>query len=305
MTPSPTASMASRKPLIVRFYDPESYPQDAKDHHGRSLNDILAWPNTNLERSHNYIQILFPLPEGSMFNWDAPVITREIMLEFRQRTELRQMLRKSFERMLQFYGFDLLRQPYDKDEVDDILQLIYNSRPEDKSERVVPNCSIKRAENWESAFRNWARRFDHNHLRITRIIRCLRVLGLEDEARAFFIGLVQVASDTAINISERTVDYWHRAVSRPLHVAPDDEEVDWLQEWEQEQEREMEKTAKEKKKQDGQGVKSDATVDGAKDGVEQDQQPDAELQKESLTNEARQSLPAPSGSKQKSTVWEG
>jgi hypothetical protein len=45
---------------------------------------------------------------------------------------------------------------------------------------------ILRAANWRKAFSNWTNSFDHNHLRISRIIRCLRVLGLQAEYEAFF-----------------------------------------------------------------------------------------------------------------------
>jgi hypothetical protein len=45
---------------------------------------------------------------------------------------------------------------------------------------------ILRAANWRKAFSNWTGSFDHNHLRISRIIRCLRVLGLQTEYKAFF-----------------------------------------------------------------------------------------------------------------------
>jgi hypothetical protein len=47
----------------------------------------------------------------------------------------------------------------------------------------------------------------------------LRVLGLEEEAVAFFeaLKLVQEAS----NISFRSLTYWSRAALRPLHIAPE------------------------------------------------------------------------------------
>ncbi|KAJ4376536.1 hypothetical protein N0V86_006649 [Didymella sp. IMI 355093] len=97
------SSMApSKQSSIVRFYDPDV---KAKDALGRTQEQILAWPNNQLENSHNYIQMLFPLPEGSPFNFAAPVIDLETMKAFRANSELRQRLRTSFERMLTFYGF--------------------------------------------------------------------------------------------------------------------------------------------------------------------------------------------------------
>jgi len=84
---------------------------------------------------------------------------------------------------------------------------------------IDPICQIVRGDNFAKASQNWVYRFDHNHLRITRIIRSLRVLGLEEEALAFFkaLKLVQEAS----NISSISLMYWSRAAFRPLDIAPE------------------------------------------------------------------------------------
>jgi DNA-binding transcriptional MerR regulator len=73
--------------------------------------------------------------------------------------------------------------------------------------------------NFDEAKENWVRRYDHNHLRITRIIRSLRVLGLEEEALAFYRALEKVQSESAA-ISARSLTYWRRAAFRPLHIQP-------------------------------------------------------------------------------------
>lgn len=65
---------------------------------------------------------------------------------------------------------------------------------------------------------NWNTRFDHNHLRITRIIRSLRVLGLENEALAFYHALENVES---IRVSDKSREFWRRAAERALNVRPD------------------------------------------------------------------------------------
>ena len=52
------------KPFIVRFYGDEA----AKDDEGRSLEDILKFKDNELEYHHDYIQVLFPLPEPSPIN---------------------------------------------------------------------------------------------------------------------------------------------------------------------------------------------------------------------------------------------
>jgi hypothetical protein len=87
---------------IVAFYGDE-----AADNQGRTLNEILQWPASELEYCHDYIQILFPLPERSAFNDPAPIIDKEVFQAFRARNDLRNRLRDSFQRILWFYGFQL------------------------------------------------------------------------------------------------------------------------------------------------------------------------------------------------------
>lgn len=79
------------------------------------------------------------------------------------------------------------------------------------------NLQVKKGPNFKTSPKPWNRSFDHNHLRISRIIRCLRVLGLPDEARAFFKFLQQ----NATGASNRSHDFWQRAAERPLNVRPD------------------------------------------------------------------------------------
>jgi hypothetical protein len=61
----------------------------------------------------------------------------------------------------------------------------------------------------------WNHPSDHNHLRITRVIRCLRVLGLEDEARAFYTTMSLAGA-----VSARSRLFWRRAAGRQLNIAP-------------------------------------------------------------------------------------
>ena len=296
MTSTPPSKSASKAPLIVRFYDPDVQARDA---HDRTQELILSWPDNRLESCHNYIQMLFPVPEGSAFNWEAPIIDRETMDAFRSRSELRSRLRQSFERMLDFYGFTVTTQPKKaegtkKENVetgDDAVagtteqqsenadnsssdskppsevasysntdEAVENKgkepqtqeTPQDESTKQVSTSTfppgapsnntalsgyyVVRAPHWRKSFNNWAVRFDHNHLRITRILRCLRILGLQTECDAFFEALKEVYEDPAFKISERSMSYWTRAVTRPLYIAPDDDRIEWLRVWEQEQE---------------------------------------------------------------------
>lgn len=142
------------------------------------------------------IQVWFPLPEGSPFNWAAPVIDKETCSAFRSRPELRTGLQKAFTRIIKFYGFEA---SYKGEEV-----------------------HIYRSINPIPAFRNWVVRLDHNHLRITRVIRSLRVLGLEQNAQAFYKAIQDVNRDFPDRIGKRSMMYWERAAVRRLALAPDE-----------------------------------------------------------------------------------
>jgi Opioid growth factor receptor (OGFr) conserved region len=159
------------------------------DDPGRFLKEIQDWSNDNLERTHNYIQWLFPLAELSGFNSGAPVLDENTIQHFRGSPELRANLRTSFVRMLVFYGFDMADDPL----------------------RVVPSKSFcERA-------RNWMNRSNHNHLRITRILKSVTTLGLEEEAIAFFQCLEALyrlkLDEQEPQISEGTFLYWRSAVN--------------------------------------------------------------------------------------------
>ncbi|KAL8998551.1 MAG: hypothetical protein Q9169_002391 [Polycauliona sp. 2 TL-2023] len=204
-------------PFPVRFYSPTS---PSPDSHGRTLTSILSWPDSALEYSHDYIQILFPLPERSPFNPSAPIINEQTFNTFRSSPKLRAQLRIALQRMLKFYGLALTTNEGGADE----------NHINGKS-----SCQVVRAGNFASASQNWITRFDHNHLRFTRIIRSCRVLGLEDEAQAFFEALTNIAEERKGIISAKSLMFWQRAAERPLGLAPEDEDgedgkrgMEWL-----------------------------------------------------------------------------
>ncbi|KAA8900461.1 opioid growth factor receptor conserved region-domain-containing protein, partial [Sphaerosporella brunnea] len=166
-----------------------------RDSRGRMLTEILAFPDNTLEYLHDWVQWLFPLPETSPFNSGAPVIDFATACAFRRSAALRAELRHSFLRMLAFYGFR-----------------------EDR-EGVVRIDALR----WYRQAANWWMSMDHNHLRITRIIRCLRVLGLEKEAEAFFEALRRASGRYGSGPGARSFMFWERAATRPLVLAPEEE----------------------------------------------------------------------------------
>jgi hypothetical protein len=157
-----------------------------RDHRGRTLDEILRFSDDDLERVHDYIQWLFPTVQPSAVNPRAPLVTRATVEAFASRSELRERLHLAFERMLSFYGL----------------------------RRVPGPGGTLRIEIDESRFgdraRVWLLPGNHNHLRLTRIMESLAVLGSSTEARALRDCLTRDIYDGPGRnlITAETYEYW-------------------------------------------------------------------------------------------------
>lgn len=144
---------------------------------GVTLDEILAWDDRRLEAQHDFIQWLFPLRTRSQFNPTAPVLDEPTRVIMAQDPLIQQNILRSFDRMLQFYGFE--RRP-------------------DGSIAPAPNHASRRAE--------WATPSNHNYLRITRILTNLNLMNYTVEARQFFAAL-----DPIPEIDAGTKRIWRNA----------------------------------------------------------------------------------------------
>jgi hypothetical protein len=168
---------------LVRFY-----LGSGEDERHRRIGDIWAWDDKRLEDVHDYIQWLFPLREPSRFNSQAPLLDDATVAVMRTTPAIRQALHRSFLRMLAFYGLEY----------------------REEAARAVVHRSADFA-----ARRQWMRPADHNQLRMTRILACLSILGLNRQAHAFLACLEELQAENPAVISAVTLGYWRRAV----HVA--------------------------------------------------------------------------------------
>jgi hypothetical protein len=80
---------------------------------------------------------------------------------------------------------------------------------------VMAQCTLAAATDRMAAFyRNndhWLKSADHNHLRITRIIRALRRLRGDEEAETFRAGILSKVEATGAPVSTRSRGYWATA----------------------------------------------------------------------------------------------
>jgi len=161
---------------IVRFYS-----GTGTDAVGRSLAQIQALDVARMEYFHDFIQWMFPLRQASAYNPNSPILTDEDVNAFRDRPELRDALRASFAAFLAFLGL----------EYDSVLNVVRKGPRYESRRRVFASPN-------------------HNWLRITRVLLCLKTLGLDVEAEAFFACLTSLF-ENGEGITAQTFAYWNDA----------------------------------------------------------------------------------------------
>jgi hypothetical protein len=161
------------------------YAGRGTDDAGRSFDSVLSFDLARLETTHDYIQWLFPLPEPSTFNPETPVLTERVILALQGDPRLMARVRRSLERMLSFYG----------------LALEVGA----EGPKVVPGTD------WKERQAEWLRPNNHNHLRLTRILRSIYLLGLREEAAALGRFLDRIAADNPGTVTLVTRAFWERA----------------------------------------------------------------------------------------------
>ncbi len=145
---------------IVMFLEGEG-----TDARGRTVFDVLAMDDVAMERTHDFIQWLFPLPEPSAAVPDSPVLTPGDIQAIRVSELAPIALAGATDRMVAFY--------------------------QTTHDWLMPN--------------------DHNHRRITRIIRSLRLLQGDAAADAFREAILARVEATRAPVSARSRGYWATA----------------------------------------------------------------------------------------------
>ncbi len=135
------------------------------DFRDRTLQDIWSYSDTEIERRHDFIQVIFPL------NKPSQAVS---------------------------HGYYL--------DTQDLVNQIKTNK------EAVTN--ISRSSQWFFSFleRNmyWNTRHDHNQLRITRVIECLRLLVSDEEADNFYNNVLELIEDNN-QVNTRTLNFWSNA----------------------------------------------------------------------------------------------
>lgn len=142
------------------------------DDKGRTIDSILRWSNLRLELSHNYIQRVFPTDESSKYARSLKPISPSDISSLVKSEASKNNIRKAYIRMLSLWKLD-----------------------DENYKRKI--------------YRYWNHRNNHNHLRITRILKCFKLIQMNDELKDFSIRLSYLLNnDHGLKISKKTEDYW-------------------------------------------------------------------------------------------------
>ncbi len=161
------------------------YLQDGYDSEGRSLGKILSYSDNELEGSHDVVQWLFPLNETSNFNADAPILTDDDITHFKRSGELQDNFENAYWRFMKFLGFQMGKE---------LGILDYRENFSERAKVV------------------WAE-FNHNMLRITRILKSCKLLGHDEKADMLYAKCKEIYESGKYNIPAETFKYWTEAVN--------------------------------------------------------------------------------------------
>ena len=183
-------SLESDSSALIAFYTGEGF-----DPHGRTFTSLLAFDDNQLEEEHNFVQYLFPLHQPSSMINDAPVLTPELALLLSSNPIARDRFLAAIRLFRRFLGVT----------------------PEDTA-IIAPGIGIPFIEPIQALSHQklslWLHEGGHNTLRVTRIIRSLRLVGLEAEALSFYQDVS--AEGRRAGLGPRTLSYWRRAAEGAL-----------------------------------------------------------------------------------------
>lgn len=159
------------------------FREQAPNCDGITLQEMLDMNNGQLEMSHDIVQWLFPLTELSNFNVDAPILTEEDIKLWHEDEVLRINLLRTYDRFLNFFGLKREGTTVLEDNIDG-----------------------------PTFYYRWSR-FNHNWLRLTRILKCMSLLGYKEHALGLFALLKEFADTQRFPISANTFTHWREAVA--------------------------------------------------------------------------------------------
>lgn len=136
------------------------------DYQHRSLHDVWAFNDTQIEYTHDFIQWIFPLTEPSQNILSSPVLCSNE------------------------------------------LALVVRSLEANKNILLSANwflCFLERNENWRT-------RYDHNHLRVSRLLKSLMLINKYEDARLALNRIMKILGPQKHLIDSKAQIIWKKTV---------------------------------------------------------------------------------------------
>ena len=156
--------------------------RETDDRH-RMITDFPRYSAWHLELAHDYIQRIFPLQEKSEFS-DAPLITDAEIKAISESETAKENIRAVYQKMLWFW------------KINDVYLQKWN-------------CP--------APIRLWNKPNNHNCLRMTRVLKSLKLLGMEQEYQDFSARISYILSlreEGLVRISDITARIWKENIYR-------------------------------------------------------------------------------------------
>lgn len=149
-----------------------------------SFNQILSFSNEELSKKHDYIQLLFPLDTRSKYYKKAPILTETTISAMKNNKNCMKNMERAFNTMMNYFGYE-------------------------KIESLL--VSITEEKKWLN--------YPHNFLRISRILKSLKLFGMTNDSALFFSCLfVLYRIEENREKIGNSFEYWLRAFSPELYA---------------------------------------------------------------------------------------
>lgn len=163
----------------------EFFRNEKPNVHGVMFVDILNYDDELFEKKHNFIQWLFPIDTKSKFNWRAPLLTAQDIVDINHDSLAMEHIYIGAKRFLNFLGYDL------------------------------SGLNIEVADNHIARTKAWVTKNNHNYKRISRFLRFCKMMGgdLYQIGQHFLLShLVKLWEKNRDVIDDNTLLYWAASI---------------------------------------------------------------------------------------------
>jgi hypothetical protein len=168
-----TPTIVPLKTPLFDFYTkpnaPASYPYET----------IMKFSLAEMEKNHDYIQYLFPTITVSQYH-PSPTLTEQEIQLFKKsfcKKGGKNKFKKALAKMSEFYGFT--------------------------------GTNFRRKPNFPQRSQIWLTPYNHNFMRISRMLESLNLLGFKKEAASFFRALTKLYEDPLYkDVIGKSYDFW-------------------------------------------------------------------------------------------------